>query len=349
MALYSQTYETPWSYEEEVRAAPPPVAQATRARGVTPLEWPVTVSRHVFDNVKLKAEWWEIWKSKSELIVDIDTTLLVGGKLDYTVQYTQGSPFRETAYIAVDDVVLVTESLAKGETKSGSIDLTGLIGKSVKITIKFESMIGFWSEVSFDVWVIMGFSEEPSNGEPPTDEWPIAKTELVFDNERISPGLAHEVSKKREKRVDTSLVLGGKIEYSVKLESSILTGCNFYVMWNNEILEKVEFWLWEPHGTIKAGTVDIPLSKIRSTNVLKIAMTHVPGTLNICFFSIFVTLGYSIEPPVDPPWEGDWWEWLMENAWWISLGIVGTGLILMYMPRPGPPVIIVQPSGSKGG
>lgn len=143
--------------------------------GGTPPEWPHTVPIHVFSNEKLKAEWWELGKSKSNSIIDIDTSLLVGGKLDYTVQYIQGTPLGEIAKIAVDGVVLVAESLAKGEAKSGTIDLTGLIGRSATITISFESFVGFWSEVLFDVWLTLGFSEEPPTppGPAPFDwmEW----------------------------------------------------------------------------------------------------------------------------------------------------------------------------------
>ncbi|GAG63682.1 unnamed protein product, partial [marine sediment metagenome] len=183
--------------------------------GVTPPPWPHTEPIHVFSDFKLKAEWHEIWKRESRSFVNIDTDLLVGGRLDYTVKYTQGSPFRETAYIAVDDVVMITESLAKGETKSGTIDLTGLIGKEIKITISLESQITFWSEVSFDIWLMLGFSEDP-----PT-------------------------------------------------------------------------------------------------------------------------------PPGPAPF--DWMEWLRNNAGWIALGVLGAGLIIMYRPSPGPPVIIYQPPGQKGG
>ncbi|GAH02887.1 unnamed protein product, partial [marine sediment metagenome] len=90
---------------------------------------------------------------------------------------------------------------------------------------------------------------EPPDGEPPTDGvWPVVKTEQVFDNERLAPGLLAEAVKQREKQVDTSLVIGGQIEYSVKLESSILTGCTFYILWNNEVLDTKGFLILDPFG-----------------------------------------------------------------------------------------------------
>lgn len=214
MALYSQTYETPWSYEEEVRAVPSHVAQDARARVAASLEWPHTEAVHAFSDFKLKAEWYQTWVKESRSFVNIDTDLLVGGRIDYAVKYVQGSPFRETAYISVNDAVVVTESLAKGETKSGTIDLTGLIGRTVKITVKFESQIGFWSEVSFDIWLMLGFSEDP----------PI--------------------------------------------------------------------------------------------------------------------------PPGPAPF--DWMEWIRDNAWWMSITVLGLGTIILLMPRPSPPVIVYQPPAQKG-
>jgi len=58
-------------------------------------------------------------------------------------------------------VNLVTENLTKGEAKSGSVDLTGTVGRSASITIKFESFPGFTSTVLFDVWIILVYSEPP--------------------------------------------------------------------------------------------------------------------------------------------------------------------------------------------
>jgi len=143
-----------WFYDDEQLVT-------VTVAGVTPPPWPHTVPVHLYDNFKLKAEAWHIYVKDSRTIIDIDTSLLVGGKLDYTVQYTQGSPLAETAYIAFNDINIVTESLSKGESKSGTIDLTGLIGREAKIGISLESMIGFWSEISFDIWLTLGFSEEP--------------------------------------------------------------------------------------------------------------------------------------------------------------------------------------------
>lgn len=131
--------------------------------------WVVTKPIHVFDDEKLKAEWWDIKKEKSRTIINIDTTVLVGARLDYTVKYTQGLPIAEVANIGLDGVNIATDRLSKGESKSGSIDLTGLIGRDVTITISFKSSPGVWSEVLFDVWLNLGFSEDPKE-DPKADD-----------------------------------------------------------------------------------------------------------------------------------------------------------------------------------
>ena len=123
---------------------------------------------HIFDNVKLKAEWWDVGKSRSNSVINIDPLLLISAKLDYTVKYIQGTPLGEVAKIAFDGENIVTESLAKGAAKSGTVDLTGLIGRTATVTISFESFPGFWSEVLFDVWITLVYSEAPPT--PPGPE-----------------------------------------------------------------------------------------------------------------------------------------------------------------------------------
>lgn len=116
---------------------------------------------HVFDKLKLKAEWSDMGRSKTQSVVNIDTSLLKEARLEYTVQYVRGMPVGETAKIALDGINIIKENLKRGEAKSGVMDVTGRIGRSVSITIGFESFVGIWSEVMFDVWLVLGYSEQP--------------------------------------------------------------------------------------------------------------------------------------------------------------------------------------------
>ena len=196
-----------WYYDQEVNLS------IDVSEGEVPPGDNVLFPIHVFDNLKLKAEWFDLWKTETKSLINLEPNLLVSATLDYTVQYLGGTPLGEVAKIDFDGVNLVTENLVKGEAKSGSVDLTGLVGRSASVTIKFESFPGFTSTVLFDVWITLVYSEAPP------------------------------------------------------------------------------------------------------------------------------------EPPGPAPF--DWLKWLRENAMWISLGVLGLGVIMLV--RPGPPIVIYQPPGKRGG
>ncbi len=183
---------------------------------------------------------------------------------------------------------------------------------------------------------------DPPNG-PQPGEWPVVKTDHVFDNVRLDPGILKEARESVTKQVDVSLVLGGQIEYSVKLESSLTTASTYWILWNNEILKEEGFWPTDPHGTIKSGLLEIPKNKIRTLNTLTIMLTQVPGLFNRVLFNVFVILGYNSEP-VDPPWgdQGDWTDWVRDNAIWLALGGVAVGATALYLVTPKVPTVIVQ-------
>ena len=172
----------------------------------------------------------------------------------------------------------------------------------------------------------------------PPGEWPVVKPEHVFDNVRLNPGLLNEAIKHAQKSVDTAVVLGAQIDYSVTLESSVLTGCTAWILRNNEVISEKGFLLLAPMGTIKSGSVLIPKDKIMDKNTLTIILSHVPATFNVCVFDVHVTLGYSEEPSFDTPWEDK-----DELPWqkWLLYGAVGLGAFL-FLTRGGTKVIVVK-------
>jgi len=183
---------------------------------------------------------------------------------------------------------------------------------------------------------------DPPNGNG-NGEWPVVKTDHVFDNVRLDPGILKEARETATKKVDVSQVLGGQIEYSVKLESSLTTASTYWILWNNEILKEEGFWPTDPHGTIKSGLLEIPKNKIRASNTLTIMLTQVPGLFNRVLFNVWVTFGYNAEPD-DPPWgdEGDWTDWIRDNALWIGLGGVALGATALYLATPKTPTVVIQ-------
>lgn len=142
-----------WYYNEpEVISLTVTVAEAP---------WPVTKPVHVYDNKKMKAQWYDISKADSKTIVDIDTAVLMGGRIDYAITYTQGMPIGETVTLSFNGQEIAKPSLSKGETKTGSVDVTGFIAEQNTVKVSFESAPGIWSEIMFDVWLYLGYSEEP--------------------------------------------------------------------------------------------------------------------------------------------------------------------------------------------
>ena len=150
-----------WYYTEDI----PITVTVSNGNGA------VTIPVHLFDDFKLKAEWYDVRKSLTRKIGDIDTSVLVGGRLEYTVKYTQGSPIAEDAKIEFNGMNVVHEVLSRGESKSGSVDLTGLIGREIEVRISFPSAPGVWSEVLFDIWIIFDFSEEPEDDPVIPSNW----------------------------------------------------------------------------------------------------------------------------------------------------------------------------------
>ncbi len=148
-----------------------PVPPPSNGNGNGNGQAPITQRIHVFNKVFLKATSYEFRKYLRASIIDIDTNLLISATVDYTVQYTDGSVGAEGAWIDLNDEEIVFESLKKGEAKTGSVDVTGKIREASTFTIKVESSLGNWSEVMYDVWLTLGFSEEPAKppGIPPFD------------------------------------------------------------------------------------------------------------------------------------------------------------------------------------
>ena len=139
--------------------------------GVPPEECPYPLEGPVFENFLLKCEAWEIVKRATKVLRDVDTDLLLGGSMYWSMTYTQGNEIEVDGHIFFNDQRLESAMLTHGSPfKSGTIDLTGRIKKTNAIKIAIESMPVTWCEVSFDVWVTVCFSEEPE--EPPIIEEP---------------------------------------------------------------------------------------------------------------------------------------------------------------------------------
>ena len=166
--------------------------------------------------------------------------------------------------------------------------------------------------------------------------WPVKKVIHLFNNEKLNPGLLLEASKtKTISNVDVSVLIGGKIDYSLTHISAILPGYDAKIFWND--VEKVNVRPIEGQVT---GSFELSSSEIGSVNSVKIYMKQGPAGYNVCSFDIYANFGFSEEPKTDPGVTPDWWVWLQENGKWVALG--GAGLAILYMMRkPSIPIVIV--------
>lgn len=133
--------------------------------------WPVTRRMHLFSNHELTSSWHDTWKRETRLVKGVDLNLLLGGKIDYSVTFLQGNQVPIVA-ITWNEETLVQQTLRPvGTTITGSADITGLIVGTNSLTIAANSIIGAWNSCIFDVWLTLGYSDEPTiePGTPP--EW----------------------------------------------------------------------------------------------------------------------------------------------------------------------------------
>ncbi len=329
--LYSQSYETPWSYgEEEVRAVSPLVAQGV-IEGYT---FPSSADIYVQSS-------WSI----------IAHNIGTDGVFAAGIVNVAGNPGNMTVIWEGAETIIPPGNYFRIRSVNPEPNCTRLntVGE-VKFAVAGSYNIKLWAmhEGAPDEWFYD--DERVLTVNVAGAEWPVTKQELVFKDIRLSPGINKEAwSHKEKSNVDTSTILGGKIDYSILFEAATIPGCTAYIFWNNVQMAMISFWPLDV-GKIKSGSIDIPMDKIGATNSIAIALSHVPLTFNRCLFNVYVTLGYSQEPEKDDPWEEEaFWDWIMKNAWWMSLGVIGMGLILMFRPGASPPIIIVQPPASKGG
>jgi len=127
---------------------------------VPPSEWPFIRDVHVFDDVTLKAEAHQNWNEKVAN-VKVNTDNLLGGKISYYIKYERGNDLPVKARIILNENMVFEDTFSNGESKTGEIDITGSILENNVIEIYHRSAIALWSEFTFDIWLQLGYSEEP--------------------------------------------------------------------------------------------------------------------------------------------------------------------------------------------
>ena len=189
---------------------------------------------------------------------------------------------------------------------------------------------------SFSVYAIFKESEVPPPP-PDTPTWPITRQVHLFDNMKIETGWGTWVEKTRPLvGVDTGVLMGAKINYTINFKSSVLPGIHVY-FYVNDVEVGVVF---PPLGEPVTGEIDIT-GYLTGTNTFKVGVSAGPAGFNVVYVDEWVTVGYSDEPVIEPssPFN-PYWDWIVKN--WKLLAVGGGGLFALYLfTRKGPPVIVV--------
>ena len=193
------------------------------------------------------------------------------------------------------------------------------------------------------VYAIFKVSEVPP---PPPDgaEWPYPIQIHAFDNEKISPGpWTWAEIEENIKGVDTTKLLGARIDYTLtyrKVGDRILVK----LFWNDEELEG--FWAApENQGKSSSRSFTVPVTKVRATNTVKVGVNQKTLGFSEVLCDMYVTLGYSEKPTIDPStgrtWLDEAMEWAKNNSTVLIVGGVAvTGAYVLT--RKGAPTFIVQ-------
>ena len=194
---------------------------------------------------------------------------------------------------------------------------------------------------SYSVYAAFKTSDVPP---PPPNGEPYPVQIHVFDNEKISPGLwTWAEIEENIKGVDTTKLLGARIDYTLtyrKVSDRILVK----LFWNDEELEG--FWVPpEDQGKSASRSFTLPVTKVKATNTVKVGVMQKTFGFSEVLCDMYITLGYSEKPVIDPStgrsWLEEMLEWAKNNSTTLIVGgVVVTGAYALT--RKGPPTFIVQ-------
>jgi hypothetical protein len=153
-----------WYYDEEI-----PLSVSVSGQ-----EYPVKKTYQIFNNRVLRSSWQQdwVWDSKQNS-APIDTEVLLGGKLIYSIEVQGGNGWVYDATVRWNDIDVFTapERLKKGDIITGEIDLTGQILPKNEVSVGFYTYYAAWAELVFTVYLECGFSEEPETNPEWKDKW----------------------------------------------------------------------------------------------------------------------------------------------------------------------------------
>jgi len=191
----------------------------------------------------------------------------------------------------------------------------------------------------YAVFKVADVPPPPPNGDGNGVTWPIKKRIHIFDNVKVEPGTGTWTEKKfKLTGVDLSVLLGAKLDYVISYNAGILPPVINRIILNDQEVLKLSLWTY----TTQTGTVDIT-GLLKPTDIIKINVTQVMATFSSVAFDVWLTLGYSEEPVIEPGEGGPTLEELLKEYWWLAAGGIGLAGIYLLTRKGQPLIVMTQP------
>ena len=183
---------------------------------------------------------------------------------------------------------------------------------------------------NFSIHAVFKEGTEPPPSPP--NGWP--HTEQMHFSETLEGGWGLGASRTLVVGpVDMTKILGGRLDVTITYQSYVIPGVTARIHWNgNLVYEGIV-----PQVPLVVN-IDIAQGSIGALNSLKIGFSQGPMSFSVVAFDVWVTLGYSAKPDIDPginPEEEGWEKYLP----YIAIG--GGLLLLLLLTRGGKPTVVV--------
>jgi hypothetical protein len=191
---------------------------------------------------------------------------------------------------------------------------------------------------NYSIYAVFKVTEvpPPTNGDGNGVTWPVTRQIHPFSNVKLEPGIMTWAEKSRTiTKIDAASLIGGKLNYTINYLSGTLKGITAKIIWNDDVMYEVMPRI----GVPVTGTIDLT-GLINPSNVVKVGFSQGPFGFNSVTFDVWIIIGYSKEPVIEPDTGTDWLGEWMKEYWWLAAG--GIGLAGLYiLTRKGQPLIVM--------
>ena len=324
--MQSISFENPWQYETMITESP---TNSLTPHGMIEIyEFPSTADKDSFAN-------WNI---------DVHN-VGTDGRIAFGIANILGNPGNLVVSWGTEETTIIPNQYWRVHTINPVANCFHLVTNGrIKFTAGGAYTIklwGMWFDETDQLWHYNP-AEEITIQVTVQDPWPVSIPIHIFDKILLKGGWGEGSAKSAPiANVSTDILLGAKIEYSITWEKSGVLGVvDAYIEWNGYKL-LTQHWGVGEVGSVTTGSIDIT-GRVLTTNNIVVGFEQ--GLAEFCEvrFDIWVTFGFSEDPPEPPQVPTNWWDIIDKYKLWIALG--GIGIVALYMFKK-PSIIVV--GGSK--